>query len=106
MPGERPECLKIRLASGRKLSLDVPPGPAAAPSPATEEGSFAPNDYQVEILVALEGRALKTDDLAAKTSKDRRSLFTPGGLKGLIAAGWVQHDKRGYFRPDAPPEED
>lgn len=106
LPGEEPEDLTIRLRSGRVFVVPIAnaqPGHVPA-APAAPENDFEPNDYQTEILVALEGRALKTEALAAQTSKDKRSLFTEGGLKGLQAAGWVKHDKRGYFRPDAPPE--
>lgn len=109
LPGEEPEELTVRLRSGKVFVVPiVAPSPGVTASPSTNgsraAAEFEPTDYQAEILVALEGRALRTDALAAQTSKDRRSLFTEGGLKGLIAAGWVRHDKRGYFRPDTPPE--
>lgn len=67
------------------------------------EPSFTPNDFQADILAALEGVALRTDALnaAVGTAVHRK----PGGILELIEAGLVKHNKTiGYFRPDAPPE--
>jgi hypothetical protein len=55
-------------------------------------------------LVALDGKALRTDALAAKTGSDRRRLSKPGRLKELQDRGLVaRHDRLGFYRPDAMP---
>lgn len=104
LPGEVPEEITVRMVSGRKLRAPVPaPGIAAEP---TAPQPFVPTPFQQDILDALEGKALRTDALAAKVG-DRSRLFRhPGGLKELQEQGLVAHHKRlGFYRPDAPPEE-
>ncbi|MBL8795406.1 MAG: hypothetical protein JNM56_15990 [Planctomycetia bacterium] len=67
---------------------------------------FIPTDYQKEILAVLDGKALRTDAIAAKTG-NRRGLFRdPGGIPELRAHGLVDwHRRIGFFRPDALPPE-
>lgn len=61
--------------------------------------------FQRGILQALQGRALRTDALAAEVG-DRSRLFRPGGLAELRDRGLVDHHPRlGYYRPDALPPE-
>lgn len=68
--------------------------------------SFAPTDFQLDLLGALEGKALRTDALAHACDVDRSRLFRKDGLKELQTEGWVQHHARhGFYRPDCPPPE-
>lgn len=75
-----------------------------ASSPTTPT-SFVPNEFQREILTALQGRALKVEALAIKVcGGDKSRLYKPGGIKELKDAGLVDKKPRlGYFRPDSPP---
>lgn len=74
-------------------------------TPEKAEEPFVPTPFQAGILDALEGRALKTEALAAEVG-DRRRLFKPGGIKELKEKGLVKnHSRIGYYRPDAPPPE-
>ncbi len=106
------EDIIIDVHTGNGLPLLVLGIPRAAcltrvgtSAPAEAEEPFVPNSFQDDILDALEGRALRTDAIAAKVG-DRNRLFRPGGLKELQAHGYVAHHSRlGFYRPDAPPEE-
>ncbi len=101
LPGRTPLRVAIFTAEDAKpLSLPVPAAPAAPPA-------FIPTAFQTAILDALDGRALRTEALAAAVGGDRRRLFRkPGGLTELREKGMVdQHPRLGYFRPDSPPEE-
>lgn len=72
--------------------------------PPYEDEQFIPTPFQQSILDSLDGKALRTDALGAKTN--RNQLFKTNGLKELIEQGLVKHHKRiGYYRPDAPPPE-
>lgn len=68
---------------------------------------FIPNEVQAGILAALEGKAMRTDQLVNKVGCDRRQLFRkPGGIEELKVQGLVSHHERaGYYRHDCPPEE-
>lgn len=102
-PGEVPERVTIRFSSKRKVRLPLlGEPPATAPTP---EQAFEPTEFQADLLAALEGKALRTDDLAGVVGCDRRKLFKPHGLKELVEAGWVAHsEKHGYYRPECPPQ--
>jgi hypothetical protein len=69
-----------------------------------ESSPFVPTAFQQDILDALEGKALRTDALAARVG-DRSRLFRhPGGLKELQEQGRVAHHKRlGYYSVESPP---
>ncbi len=77
----------------------------AALNRAKQSDSFVPNDFQRDILKALEGRALNKQALANEVCNGEGSrLYRRGGIKELKAAGKVCHKPRlGYYRPDAPP---
>lgn len=80
---------------------------AGMPTQAESVGErFLPTPFQQAILDALDGKALRTDALAAVVG-DRPRLFRPkGGIKELQEHGMVaHHQRRGYYRPDAPPPE-
>lgn len=68
---------------------------------------FLPNGFQIGVLNALEGRALRTDALANELRCSRSQMFRhPGGIKELRAQGLVDnHPRLGYYRVDAPPPE-
>lgn len=68
---------------------------------------FAPTVYQKAILAALDGKAMRTADLADALGGDRRRLFKdPGGIKELKKAGMISnHPRLGYYRIDSPPPE-
>lgn len=82
-----------------------------AASPTEHSDQFVPTSLQEAILKALDGRALKTDDLADKCcGGDRSRLYDmnrkqkTGGLNELKARGLVKHKRTvGYYRPDARP---
>ena len=64
---------------------------------------FVPSPFQKSIIDALNGRAMRTDALAAKIG-DRRKFFRE--KKELEERGLVaHHQKLGFYRPDAPPPE-
>ncbi len=98
--------LTLELHDGGTLALPlsplVEPGTTAV-VPETE--AFVPTAFQVAILDALDGKALRTDALAAAVG-DRSRLFRhPGGLKELKDQGLVaNHHRLGFYRVDAPPE--
>jgi hypothetical protein len=66
---------------------------------------FIPNDFQWAILKALQGRALKKQQLAAEVcGGEGTRLYRKGGIKELMAARKVANKPRfGYYRPDALP---
>lgn len=75
----------------RKAELPVP----TSALPGTPE--------KVAALEALDGKAMRTDALAAAVG-DRSRLFKAGGLEELQQQGLVKHHKRlGFYRPDALP---
>lgn len=80
---------------------------AAAPLPVQpDEEVFVPTAFQAAILEELEGKAIRSGALGAAVGDKRRLFRHPGGLRELIERGMVRHHKRrGYYRPDAPPEE-
>jgi hypothetical protein len=63
------------------------------------------NRFQMDILEALENRALTKQKLADRVSNgDGRRLYKKGGLRELMAAGLVENRRRiGYYRPHVPP---
>ncbi len=59
---------------------------------------------QVSIMKALDGRALKKEQLAAECKIDPSRLYKPGGIKELMDLEKVDNKRGvGYFRLDAPP---
>ncbi len=94
--------LSLELDDGSKVKLPIPATIAAART--TEP--FVPSPLQNAILEALDGKALRTDALAAAADCERRRLFRAGGLKELQDQGLVRnHPRLGYYRPDSPPDE-
>lgn len=109
-PTEQLERITIRLKSGIRIRVDVPEGgflnPPSGPHPAALAAAnrFVPTPFQKGILQALNGQALRTDDLAHKVGNRRKLFIHPGGLRELQDHSLVAHHKRlGYYRPDAPP---
>jgi hypothetical protein len=110
-----PAASKVRLVmslpDGQQVRLPVQGGalPVATPAnlaAAVPARPFEPNAFQLGILDALAGRALRVEKLV-EAVKDRPRLYRdPGGLKELERNGLVKYAKTlGYYRPDAPPEE-
>jgi hypothetical protein len=101
LPGERVECVAVRFVGLRRPL--VMPIPAVSLTPAAPP--FEPYEMQDAILEALDGKALRTDELAKVAGYERRKLFKkPGGLAQLQEQGLVVNDPaRGYYRPDAMP---
>jgi hypothetical protein len=102
LPGERLECVAVRFV-GLRRPLIVPMSTSAALPPALL--AFEPNEMQDAILEALDGRALRTDELAKAAGYDRLKLSKKsGGMAQLQEQGLVANDsaKGGYYRPDAP----
>lgn len=68
--------------------------------------AFVATPFQRAILKALAGKAMRTDDLAAKVGDRRRLFRDPGGLPELQEHDKVRHHPRlGFYRPDDPPAE-
>jgi hypothetical protein len=90
--------LKLHGRDGSKIDLRV----QLDLSPAS---AFTPTPFQEAILEALDGKAMRTQQLGAAVG-DKSRLYKPGGLKELRDHGLVDHnDRLGHFRPDAPPPE-
>ncbi len=110
LPGTLTVEVTLRLADGRQIPMPFvfPPVPAPQPSPgrpSREEEDWGPTSFQLEILDALEGKALKTDALGAAVG-DRGRLYKAHGLQELRDRGLVKHRAGlGYYRPDALPPE-
>jgi hypothetical protein len=86
---------------------DGPHEEAGPPRPPSAAG-FVPTQLQREILAALNGQALRTDELLAAVDCPRSQLFKrpTGGLQELRDRGLVaHHDNLGYYRVDSPPPE-
>lgn len=79
----------------------------AITGPATESemSPFVPNTFQAAILNALDGRALKKQQLAEEVANgDGRRFYRPNSLTELRDKGLVEHKNGlGYYRPDAAP---
>lgn len=68
-----------------------------------EESEFVPNQFQVSILEALDGKAMIGDDLADRVGCQRPEMFKRG-LRELINRRLVKNKRGlGYYRPDSPP---
>src|SRR5262245_10655037 len=108
LPGRNPRPLIIDLSAGTDdpVRLTVLPATLAASArPANRESAFVPNAFQEGILIALDGKAMRTDALGGAVG-DRSRLFRKpmGGLSELREHGLVEHHVRlGFYRPDAPP---
>jgi len=79
--------------------------PVANAAPVEPDGLLVVNEFQRQILDALDGCALPKQGLAEKVcGGEGTRLYRKGGLKELRKAGKVLHQSRlGYYRPDAPP---
>ncbi len=66
---------------------------------------FVCNDFQRQILDALDGKAMTKEELAFQICGGEGSrLYKTGGIKELMAVGKVANKRGlGYFRPDSPP---
>lgn len=74
------------------------------PEPPVEPEPFVPNEFQRQILEALDGKALRTDALAGAVGNRRRLFKHPGGVSELIEEGLLaNHPRLGYYRTDNPP---
>lgn len=121
-PGLVPAELTVRFLNyDRAFRVPVPPAaPAPAPAPAcpvpapangqrqqqTHGEEFVPTEFQMDVLAALEGKALRADTLGHKVGDRRRLYRHPGGLRELTERGLVaKHPRLGYYRTDAPPPE-
>jgi len=66
---------------------------------------FVGNDFQLQIMKALDGRALSKQSLADEVCGGEGSrLYRKGGIKELVESGFIANKPRlGYYRPNAPP---
>jgi hypothetical protein len=81
-----------------------PTGTPYTPSSQQQPNSLVLTNHQCAILKALEGRALKKEELAEACKLDPSRLYRRGYLKELKGARLVLHKMGvGYYRPDAPP---
>jgi hypothetical protein len=95
-PGRLVTRVRIDLHDGGRFDAAMPV--AAAPDP----GSLL-TPVQEAILEALDGAAMRADELGAVIG-DKRRLYHPGGIKELREQGLVDlHRQLGYYRPDSPP---
>jgi hypothetical protein len=101
------EAVQVEIVPGESTAEPPPAEPASEPPPAEPSPgeAWVPTLLQRQVLAALEGDALRADELGAVTG-DRRGLFQAGGLRELQDRGLVRKDPRlGYYRPDLPPAE-
>lgn len=106
LPGRTPLRIQIFTVEDGQEPISLPI-PAAIKHVDDSESVFVPNAFQQAILDALEGKAMRTDALAAKVG-DRSRLFSKprGGLPELKDQGLVGHHARlGYYSTSAPPPE-
>ncbi len=102
--------LRVELDDGDEVKLPVPLPPHTSPALLTvtpEVPPFIPNATQELILEALDGKALRADNLAHEVG-GRSSLYRKpkGGIQELRDEGLVDlHPRLGYYRKDSPPEE-
>ncbi len=113
-PGFVPVQITIKGASGK---LSWPFLDHGCPEPATSRSAtaddFLPNEVQTAILESLEGKFMRTEQLAAAVATAlgiddaRNRMFKkPGGIQELKDKGMVKnHPRRGYYSTVAPPEE-
>lgn len=81
--------------------LEAPP--EKTPSPLR---AWRPTPFQTAILIALAGKAMRSDPLGKKVGSRRNLYKHPGGLLELRQRGLLRLDRDyGYYRPDAPPPE-
>ena len=77
------------------------------PEEATAAVSLVLNDTCLGILKALDGRAMRVEELAKTVTGGETTRLYRDGLKTILKAnGMIVYDSKiGYFRPDAPPPE-
>ncbi len=95
--------LTVTVKGGYKTSFHIP---SPKPPEVKEEEGFVPNAVQSKILELLEGKAMKSTEIAKKIHSDTaRVCRKKGGMGELQEQGLVRWSTTiGYFRPDAPPE--
>lgn len=94
----------IKMNNNQKVKLPIP-APTIRVS-VIDADAFVPNAAQTAILTALDGKAMNSSALAAIVGDKRRVYAKPGGIQELREKGLVEHHERlGYYRPDAPPDE-
>ena len=91
----------------RKGKADPYPFQLADSETVAEPEQLILNNTCLGILNALDGKAMRVQQLAdAVTESETTRLYRDGLLKILKANGKIVHDpKIGYYRPDAPPPE-
>lgn len=108
LEGDQIELFSEKMAGTGKQDMkvlldaeDVPDEPVDVPP------TLLLTPRQRDILKALDGKALKKEDLAAKVcgaSDYGNILFRPGGLKELMALGMVENTRGiGYWCTCSPP---
>lgn len=109
-PAWRSATVRADVGEPESLAMPIPREWASrnerSPVQTTSEHPFIPTQLQVNILEALDGKAMRTDTLARACEVERTRFYKPGGLKDLQELGKVAwHERIGYYRPDSPPEE-
>jgi len=94
-------------AGACRFLADTIEGHEEQPKPPPDGPLFVANNFQLQILAALDGRAMTKDMLAGEVCEGEGSrLYKSGGINELKEAGLVINKPRlGYYRPDAPPPE-
>jgi len=115
-PGDRPTKFKVRLMSGEWVTLPLPCCSTQPSQPIGTNGGrtlverdasdFVPHPVQKAILDALDGQAMRTEDLAGIVGGRSRLFDKKNGLQQLKDLGLIRnHMRLGFYRPDSPPDE-
>ena len=77
------------------------------PAPLAEPEQLVLNDTCLNILNALDGKAMRVEELAKVVTEGETTRLYRDGLKSILEANGkiVRNAKIGYYRPDAPPQE-
>lgn len=95
--------LPVELAGWHRIEAGLASLTEAA-EPESHRGPDLLTKFQRKIIDALDGRALKKEQLAAELKCEPSRLYKNGGLKELKERRLVDNKAGvGYYRPDAPP---
>lgn len=73
--------------------------------PAEKISGFVPTPLQEQILMALDGAAMRGEAIAEALDVSKRAIYKKGGINELVDQGLIaNHPRLGYYRPDAPPK--
>jgi hypothetical protein len=102
---KRPSAEPTPQTDGQAKGLGAQAG-MSMPAPPSSVTDFIPSAFQMRILKALDAKALTADNLQARLSCDRKTLYARG-LRELMQHDVVRNNRRigGYYLPNRPPPE-